>query len=248
VLNTHKSAILQTLSLLGNKWCSDPFLVKKFMKGVFNVNPPKPRYRFTWDVSIVLKFLQTLFPLEKLCLKMLTLKLCALIALSSAPRAQTIVSMSLDHVQYGKEVVTFFFPNLLKTTRSGRSNTFVMNLEHYKDESLCVMHTLLFYIKVTRSLRKSRKLIVSYKTYDSVSTSTIARWLKNVLSLSGIDVGIYKAHSYRSASVSAAYGKCSLQTILHTADWSTDKNFYKFYFRSSKGNNNTSFSEAVFSK
>lgn len=43
------------------------------------------------------------------------------------------------------------------------------------------------------------------KETNSVSSSTIARWLKEVLHLAGIDTSIFKAHSYRSASTSAAF-------------------------------------------
>lgn len=82
-------------------------------------------------------------------------------------------------------------------------------------------------------------------TFDTVTTSTLARWLKSVLQLAGIDTGVYKAHSYRSASASAAFNKgCSLGEILKTADWKSDKNFRKFYCRNS--DSNVSFSNAVF--
>jgi hypothetical protein len=53
---------------------------------------------------------------------MLTFKLVALIALTSAPRAQTLMSMNLDHIHIGENENFFFFPCLLKTTRSGRPN------------------------------------------------------------------------------------------------------------------------------
>jgi hypothetical protein len=96
----------------------------------------------------------------------------------------------------------------------------------------------------TEKLRKSRQLLISYVTFNAVCTSTIARWLKTVHSLAGIDSNLFKAHSYRSASVSAAYGKCSLQNILNTADWSNEKNFHKFYYRNVLPSN-SSFAEAV---
>jgi hypothetical protein len=63
------------------------------MKGVFNSVPSGPMYYFTWDVTVVLMFLKTLYPLESLTLKLLTLKVKALIALTAAPRTQTLVAM-----------------------------------------------------------------------------------------------------------------------------------------------------------
>jgi hypothetical protein len=215
------------------------------MRGIFNIKPPLPRYQFTWDVSIVLNFLKTLYPLEGLSIKLLTLKVTALIALACAPRAQTLVSMNIDNMNIRKRDILFWFPNLLKTSKMGKR--FQLVLEHYTEESLCVMHTVLFYLKCTKGLRKSRSLLVSYVTYEAVATSTVARWLKTVLTLSGIDSSLFKAHSFRSASVSAAYdGGCSLDKILKSADWKSDKNFYKFYYRAGVNTSDMSFNRAVF--
>ena len=78
----------------------------------------------------------------------------------------------------------------------------------------------------------------------SVTTSTIARWLKEILNLSGINTQTFKAHSYRPAATSAAFSKgCSLKNNLKTADWSSSKIFYKFYYRESA--KEVSFSDAV---
>ena len=35
-------------------------LVKRFMKGIFHVRPVIPKTIFTWDVKVVLRFLETL--------------------------------------------------------------------------------------------------------------------------------------------------------------------------------------------
>ena len=217
------------------------------MKGVFVRRPYKPRYIVTWDVSCVLKFLTSLFPLESLTLKLLTFKVTALIALAAAPRAQTLVSMDLDHMVVEDKEVLFMFPHLLKNSRVGHS--FTLKVEHYCKEELCAMHTLLYYIKATDSCRLSRKVLVSYVTFKPVTTSTIARWLRCVLELSGIDTDVFKAHSYRGASVSAAYSKgCSLKCILKTADWSSDKQFKKYYYRHTVQSSKVSFSNAVFTE
>lgn len=244
VINTHKSMLLQTLKLLGNSWCDNPLFISRFMKGVFNRIPPRPKYKFTWDVSKVLTFLRTLFPLCELSLKMLTLKVVALIALSSAPRAQTLVSMNMDSMKISENCITFIFENLLKTTRP--SNSYSLNLYHFVEEELCVMHTLLYYLDRTKDLRKSRSVLVSYCSYNSVTSSTIARWLKEVLELSGVDVSVFKAHSFRGAAVSAAFNRgCSVSEILKTADWTSVKNFKKYYLREVVSSDK-SFADSVF--
>ena len=148
------------------------------------------------------KYLKTLVPLQQLPIKLLTLKVTALIALAVAPRAQTLVLMDLDCMVRENNVLVFCFPHVLKTSRAGHS--YSLKVEHHSDESLCAMHILLHYIDRTKEHRLSSKIFISYITYKAVTTSTIARWLKKVLELSGIDTEIFKAHSFRGASASAA--------------------------------------------
>ena len=77
----------------------------------------------------------------------------------------------------------------------------------------------------------SDTLLISFiKPYHKVSTDTIARWIKTVLHLAGIDTSIFKAHSTRSASTSAATKLgVPLQDIMSSAGWSSNSTFGKFY-------------------
>ena len=98
VLNTHKAMLLQTLPLLSykNDWCGNCPLICRYMRGMFLNKPPRPRYSFTWDVSVALSYLKSLYPLKNL--KLFTFKCAALIALASAPRSQTIASLNLNYM------------------------------------------------------------------------------------------------------------------------------------------------------
>ena len=62
----------------------------------------------TWDVSVVLKYLFTSYPLSELSLKQLTYKLIALIALTTAARAQTRSALDIKYKFFDKYV---FFSN-----------------------------------------------------------------------------------------------------------------------------------------
>lgn len=119
VINTPKAMVLQTFTILGNKWCSNQTLISCFMKDVFAKKLLLPKYKFTRDVSVVLKLLSSWFPLQTLSLKQLTLKLIALIALATAPRAQTLKSLNLDYMKCYENYVIFYFPNLLKSSQPG---------------------------------------------------------------------------------------------------------------------------------
>ena len=67
------------------------------------------------------------------------------------------------------------------------------------------------------------------KPHKPVTSATIARWVKTVLSLAGID-GVFTAHSTRGASASAR-AEVALSDIMEAADWSRESTFKKFYHR-----------------
>ena len=94
------------------------------------------------------------------------------------------------------------------------SHAYALQIHHFKEENLCAMHTVLSYLDRTKSIRKSHQFFISYVTYKSVTSSTIARWLRMVLDLAGIDTSYFKPHSFRGAAVSAAFTKgCSVRKI-----------------------------------
>ena len=98
------------------------------------------------------------------------------------------------------------------------------------------MRSLQAYEERTRERRcdsnRSQLFIATISPYKPVASSTIARWVKSVLTKSGIDTNIFKAHSVRSAAVSAA-AKAGVTTsdILKAADWSSETVFQKFYYK-----------------
>ena len=60
---------------------------------------------------------------------------------------------------------------------------------------------------------------LAWATKKPVTKVSLARWLKCVLSLSGIVTKVFSAHSYRGASLSSAYNKgLSLNDILKAGD------------------------------
>lgn len=73
------------------------FLICRYLKAVFNEIKPVPKYHFTWLVALVLDYLSTMWPLEKLSLKELTLKLVTLIALTTGQRSQTLTFLDVSN-------------------------------------------------------------------------------------------------------------------------------------------------------
>ncbi|XP_052098559.1 uncharacterized protein LOC127733257 [Mytilus californianus] len=246
VLNTTRSMLTQTLSFFGVDVTKFVF-VDRMLKGCFNLNPPRARYSFTWDVNLVLTFLSSLYPLEDLTLKTLTFKLVSLVALTTAARAQSISALDLHFMSFSQRqgTIVFHIQELLKTTRPGFSLPNVV-FKRFDKPELCVVKTMINYVLRTKDVRKTSSLFISYATFRKVSTSTLSRWLKTVLLLAGIDINIFKAHSFRCASTSAALASgCSIKDIMVTANWTCAKTFYKFYYRELNNTGTKDFSSAV---
>ena len=101
-LNTAQSALSAVHPPIDGIPVGSHPLVKRLMKGTFNLRPPKARYSHTWDVAVVLHYLQTLGPNKDLSLKNLTMKLVMLTALISGQRCQTLSLMNMDCTSGGQ--------------------------------------------------------------------------------------------------------------------------------------------------
>ena len=82
-INTARSALPSYITLENGTCVGKHPLVSRPMKGIFQEKPPRPKYTEIWDVSIVLSYLQSLSPVDRLSLKELSLKLLVLILLVS---------------------------------------------------------------------------------------------------------------------------------------------------------------------
>lgn len=242
-INTYRSAVSSTIEAVTGKQVGCHHLVSRFMKGVFVGRPPQSKYSTAWDVSQVTEYLQTLCPLSGLSLKELTLKVVTLLALVSAQRCQSLHFLNLNNMSVMEKQIVFVIKDRVKTSRPGKDHQRIVISSFSDDIRLCPFTHLKEYLKRTESLRSNNDyLFISYcKPYKEVCSSSIARWLKTVLSLSNIDTTIFKAHSYRSAVASKALLKgASVSDIMKLADWSRVSTFNKYYRKPIIGCNTTS--------
>ena len=91
-------------------------LVSRFMKGIFNCNPPAPRYTSTWDVDVVLKYLSSLPENTHLPLA-LTHKIAMLSALCSANHCSELAPLDLNFCSIFENGIKFI---ILGPTRQGK--------------------------------------------------------------------------------------------------------------------------------
>ena len=92
-------------------------LVSQLLKGMYNLCPPQPPYSTTWDVDIVIRYLQLLGSNDVLSLKALSQKLLFLMALVQASRVSELQALNLTYRTFQPEGVKFVMPTL-KDSRS----------------------------------------------------------------------------------------------------------------------------------
>ena len=86
-INTARSALSTIVCMPAGHVFGSHHIVVRFMKGVFELRKPKPKYSSIWDVSVVLKYLGTFVPNPELTLKQLTFKVVMLMLLVSGQRS-----------------------------------------------------------------------------------------------------------------------------------------------------------------
>lgn len=231
-LNSCRSAI----SLIIGPEIGSNELIKRFFKGVFRLRPTTPKYDITWDPSTVLIFLSNVYPNNQISLEMLSKKLVTLLALVTAHRVQTLSLIKLENISFSNENIVIKINDLIKTSRVGASQPALIIPYFIDKPEVCPAKTLADYIKVTKNLRtsKSGRLFISFKKpYTAIGSQTISRWIKDILTKSGIDTNIFTSHSTRHASSSKAKAMgLNIDTIRRTAGWGeTSSVFARFYNR-----------------
>ena len=222
-------------------------LITRLLKGAFHQRPPQPRYTSTWSVEQVTSYIERAGANENLSTPDLTMKLAMLFSLVRPSRSADLAGLDLQFRTFTPEGV-IFTPNILsKQARASKSSKEFFYPRFTENCLLCPVKTLRDYENRTSHIRgRSQKLfIATIKPHKPVASSTIARWLKTLLGKAGVNTEIFKAHSTRGASTSAAASSgVTTEDILKAADWSSETVFQKFYYRPTR---NPSFGKAVLS-
>lgn len=155
-----------------------------------------------------------------------------LIILVTGQRIQTIQKLRIDYMVCKNTSVDFCVTDLLKQSRPGNVGSTITLSAYPLERTLCVLTYLKRYLLDTSDLRANEKaLFISFKRpHKAVSTDTIARWVKIVMTNAGVSTDVFKPHSTRAASTSAASNaQVPVDEILRTVGWSTEKTFQRFY-------------------
>ena len=211
----------------------DMVQIRRLLRGIFNLRPPVAKYTAIWDVNTVLTFLSAMIAESH---KDLSMKLATLMMILSGTRVNMLSHMKTTNMFITDLECTFVFDDALKETRPGFNTKPMVFRAFPSHPSLCPVLVMWRYLNIRNNLSGDPALFTTTRkhkgVYKPASPDTIARWIKEMLELSGIDSGKYSAHSCRSASTSAAlFRGISLTTIVKSASWSNVTTFKNHYLK-----------------
>ncbi|XP_043480226.1 uncharacterized protein LOC122509950 [Leptopilina heterotoma] len=231
-LNSYRSAVSLVLKYdLGNNT-----MVKRFCKGFSVAKPSRAKYNDIWDPDNVLRYLDELGPNDQLDLKIITKKLLTLLSLSTAQRLQTLVKINIQNIKNCDNELKIYIPDKIKTSKVGKEQPMLRFPYLHEQPNLCVATLIKIYLEKTKTIRETgvdSLLFTFKKPHHPATAQTASRWLKEVMSKSGIDVTAFAGYSSKHAAVSAAKRKgLDIESIRLAAGWSKTSNvFGKFYNR-----------------
>ncbi|XP_044300087.1 shieldin complex subunit 1 isoform X1 [Varanus komodoensis] len=180
---------------------SQPF-IKRFLKGLYNLNPTVRPVMPTWSLSVVLQEL-TRAPFEPLVtidLRLVSWKKAFLVAVTSARRASELCVVRLDppYLNFHREKVVLrmdpsFLPKVTTSFHMGQDivlPAFFLSPTNPLERSLHTLdirRCLAFYRSRTESIRRSNKLFVKYSEPNQglpVTPQRLSKWIVHTITLS----------------------------------------------------------------
>ena len=230
-VNTARCALSIILPKFGSSTFGSHAYVKWLLKGVYERNPPKPRYTEFWNVDKVLVMFKDWGSNHTLHIKKLSFKLVMLLLLVTSQRGQTVVNLDVRDMDVLEDKVVFKMRKLLKHNRVGDPLDSIILRNFLECKRLCVVRCLKAYLIKTQLVRGHSQLLLSYvRPFRPISRDTLARWTLGVMQMAGIDTSKYRSHSTRGASTSAAKRLgVPINLIMRQASWRSAKSFANFY-------------------
>ena len=209
-------------------------VVVDFMRGVFNLRSPKPKYAEIWDPDEVLEVLKRWTPCESLSLYKLSQKTVCLFLLATGIRGHTLLGARIDAMQTRDDKFIFHIDrSYYKQNRPGWNPEPIVVKAFRADERICPFYTLQKYLRRTMIIRGAVKaiFITTRGVHHPITRATLRRWLIELLQEAGVDTS-YGSGSTRAASTSKALAQgAPLDMILSSGGWSRPSTFQRFYAR-----------------
>jgi len=113
--------------------------------------------------------------------------------LLAAQRLQSIHLKDKRNILFSESVVKIRIGDLVKQSKPGKHLSEIV-LNSYVNKDLCIVTCLKMYLQMTEHLRgqESRLFISFVAPYKDASKDTISRWMRTIMTASGIDTSFFK--------------------------------------------------------
>jgi len=232
-INKHRSAISASHEPINGIPVGQIKVVCDLLKGISNRRPPKTKLLFVWDIGQVLNFIREMGPNNSLSNKSLTYKTAALLSICTIQRGSEMTKLDTKYMFRSDTCYVLGLQGRIKHSRQGKSNPPIYLTNFPQDTLLCPVTTLDAYLQRSAPWRASgeSKIFLSIiEPHHPITSKTMARWLLELLKMSGLNTENFTAHSFRSAGSSkAASLGVSLRDILKQGHWTNENVWQKHY-------------------
>ena len=210
-----RSALASVVTLRGYATLSDHPLIKRFIKGVFHLRPPKPKYSSIWDADILLRYWQKIEDNSQLNLLELSKKVTTLLVLLHGLRISPTTTFDVNLITMSNDTCIFYPSELLKYDRQGRPrDKFIY--KKFENAQFPMAATKEYLKRWTEyNVAHTKFLFTTVSPYGPPHKDTIARLVKHTLTQAGVNTNIFSFHSFRpSVSSKTDNMGVDLDTIL----------------------------------
>ena len=166
-------------------------LIDKYMTGIFNLRPPKPKLSFVWDVDILFRYFEQQVDNCLLSDVILTQKLIILLLLLGAHSLSTINLFCINNMVLNYLLVTFIPTEVLKHFRKSKPLD-KFEYRTYENKTLCDI--AFFRCNKHEGLTTDQLIIFHRKPFKGASIDTMQRWIKDIFIVNNI-VNYFSPHS-----------------------------------------------------
>ena len=218
---------------------SDSECIAKYVKSIFNQNPPIPKRPclITWNVDIALNFLQQWDDNQQLQLNDLGDKISLLILLATMCRISDVAQLDMATSTTTDSGLEFCLQNPTKCFTEnnmafGGTNLQTLVLRKFEEPKLCAVSAINTYIARTSCFRgqTSKLFVIVHDRSRGATIQTISRWTKKILCRTGLDK--FMIYSGRAASASCALLLfMPIDSILRHTGWHSKSTFLHRYLK-----------------
>ena len=201
-----RSALSSIVTIKGYTKLSEHSFISRYLKGIYNIHPPLPKYTSIWNISLVLDYCKGIETNDKLQFKDLSKKTVMVFMILGARRKQALFTITVDYIVTEDNEISFFQIKLYNTNTHRPLESLIYQ-GYPLNENLCIVKAVQCCLGMRENLAdaNTKEFIITYvKPYKPASSDTISRLIKGEPGMAGINTNVYKPHSCRSASTSKA--------------------------------------------